>query len=50
MIGHPVMGDPRYGSGNKNRSGLALTAVGLAFECPLGKGTIDLKIDGADIK
>jgi len=33
-IGHPVMGDPRYGSGNKNSQGMKLTAVGIRFECP----------------
>lgn len=33
--GFPVMGDPRYGSANKDRSGLALRAVRLAFQCPL---------------
>ncbi len=33
-IGHPVLGDPRYGSGNKNEAGLQLTAYGLAFRCP----------------
>lgn len=35
LAGFPVMGDPRYGTGNKNRSGLALRAVRLAFDCPL---------------
>jgi len=35
MIGHPVMGDPKYGKGNKNREGLRLTACHLAFRCPL---------------
>ncbi len=34
-IGHPVMGDPRYGTGNKNRSGLCLRAVELRFPCPV---------------
>lgn len=34
LVGHPVLGDPRYGSGNKNRTGLQLAAVGLAFPCP----------------
>lgn len=34
MIGHPVMGDPRYGKGNKNRFGLRLAAVHLSFLCP----------------
>lgn len=34
LTGHPVMGDPRYGSGNKDDAGLHLAAVGLAFRCP----------------
>jgi len=34
IIGHPVMGDPRYGKGNKNRFGLRLAAVHLSFLCP----------------
>jgi tRNA pseudouridine32 synthase/23S rRNA pseudouridine746 synthase len=50
MIGHPVIGDPRYGTGNKNKSGLQLTAIGLAFECPLGNGSIKIRIDYADAK
>ena len=33
-IGHGVLGDPRYGAGNKNREGLQLIAVGLSFRCP----------------
>ncbi|KAA0874188.1 RluA family pseudouridine synthase [Nitrincola tapanii] len=33
-IGHPIMGDPRYGKDNKNRSGLQLMAVSLAFKHP----------------
>lgn len=37
MIGHPVMGDPRYGKGNKNSEGLQLVATGLEFECPFSK-------------
>jgi len=36
-IGHPVMGDPQYGSGNQDPAGLALQATRLAFELP-GKG------------
>ncbi|MDD5475629.1 MAG: RluA family pseudouridine synthase [Syntrophales bacterium] len=35
MIGFPVMGDPRYGRGNKNRAGLCLEASSLRFQCPL---------------
>ncbi|MEW5745088.1 MAG: RluA family pseudouridine synthase [Nitrospirota bacterium] len=34
MIGHPVMGDPKYGTGNKNTEGMRLTAVSLRFPCP----------------
>ena len=34
-LGHPVMGDPRYGLGNKTAEGLQLTALRLAFTCPL---------------
>jgi tRNA pseudouridine32 synthase / 23S rRNA pseudouridine746 synthase len=34
QLGHPVIGDPRYGTGNKNSTGLQLAAVGLAFRCP----------------
>lgn len=34
FIGHPVMGDPKYGKGNKNRQGLQLKAFQLAFHDP----------------
>jgi tRNA pseudouridine32 synthase/23S rRNA pseudouridine746 synthase len=34
MSGHGVLGDPRYGTGNKNRGGMQLEAVGLRFRCP----------------
>ncbi len=34
QIGHPVLGDPRYGTGNKNETGMQLAAVGLRFHCP----------------
>lgn len=34
FIGHPVMGDPKYGRGNKNQEGLKLLARSLAFEDP----------------
>lgn len=35
--GHPVMGDPQYGQGNKDTGGLALQAVRLGFYCPLSR-------------
>lgn len=34
LLGHPVLGDPRYGQGNKNSAGLQLVACSLAFRCP----------------
>jgi tRNA pseudouridine32 synthase/23S rRNA pseudouridine746 synthase len=34
-LGHPVLGDPRYGRGNADPRGLQLAAVGLAFRCPV---------------
>lgn len=34
-IGHPVMGDPKYGEGNKNSQGMQLTADYLSFHCPM---------------
>jgi len=37
MIGHPVIGDPRYGKDNKNTEGLQLVATALEFECPFNK-------------
>ena len=33
-INHPVIGDPRYGRGNKNSDGLQLVAKELSFDCP----------------
>lgn len=33
--GFPVLGDPRYGHGNKDRRGLRLLAYRLAFRCPV---------------
>lgn len=50
MIGHPVMGDPRYGRDNKNEAGLQLKAISLAFECPFGRGYLDIRIDPDELK
>jgi len=33
-IGHPVMGDPRYGKGNKDGKPMRLIACDLEFQCP----------------
>lgn len=40
MINHPVVGDPRYGRGNKNSTGLKLVATELKFTCPYGNGRV----------
>lgn len=50
-IGHPVMGDPRYGKGNKNKKGLRLVADRLCFECPFGNGRVQVAVqpEGFDI-
>jgi tRNA pseudouridine32 synthase/23S rRNA pseudouridine746 synthase len=34
FIGHPIMGDPKYGKGNKNKEGLKLVAYSLSFMDP----------------
>jgi len=47
LIGHPVLGDPRYGTGNKNTAGLQLTAVALSFVCPLRKRAVAFAVPGA---
>ena len=36
LLGYPVIGDPKYGSGNKNQEGMRLCAVRLEFACPFG--------------
>lgn len=41
FIGHPIMGDPKYGKGNKNREGLKLVASRLTFQDPWLKKTQD---------
>lgn len=43
-IGHPVLGDPRYGAGNKNRDGMRLAAVFLAFSEPFTGEAVELRL------
>jgi tRNA pseudouridine32 synthase/23S rRNA pseudouridine746 synthase len=43
LAGFPLMGDSRYGTGNKDRAGLALRSVRLAFDCPLSGKPRDFK-------
>ena len=43
MIGHPVMGDPKYGKGNKNKEGMKLTAASLKFRCPFSLREVEFR-------
>ena len=45
-IGHPVVGDPRYGTGNKNREGMRLAAVFLSFRDPFSGKDVELRLPG----
>ena len=44
QIGYPVMGDHRYGKGNKNTDGMRLVAYALEFECPWEKKRVVFKL------
>jgi tRNA pseudouridine32 synthase/23S rRNA pseudouridine746 synthase len=44
MIGFPVIGDPKYGSGNKNTEGMKLSAVSLKFRCPFLNKEVEYRI------
>jgi len=44
-IGHPVMGDPSYGENNKNRDGMQLKCIRLAFRCPLSGETRSFSLE-----
>ena len=49
MIGHPIMGDPLYGKGNKNPDGLKLSAVSLEFRCPVtGRNEVFTSAEGSE--
>jgi tRNA pseudouridine32 synthase/23S rRNA pseudouridine746 synthase len=48
-IGHPVLGDPRYGRGNRNTEGLRLSACRLAFRCPFTGARREFSLDAAGI-
>lgn len=45
MLGHPVLGDPRYGTGNKNSTGMELVAHQLAFRCPFTRKEVRVSLD-----
>lgn len=44
MIGHPVMGDPAYGEGNKNSEGMKLAAVALRIHCPFTNKDVEFNL------
>lgn len=48
-LGFPVIGDPRYGTGNKDAGGLRLAATGLAFECPVKRGPVEFSLAPEDV-
>ena len=43
------MGDPQYGKGNKNKSGLKLMATTLEFHCPFKKKDLVFESPCTDI-
>jgi tRNA pseudouridine32 synthase/23S rRNA pseudouridine746 synthase len=47
--GFPVIGDPRYGTGNKTADGLRLVAVSLAFLCPQRRTQVAFELAPEDI-
>jgi len=47
-IGHPVMGDPSYGENNKNRDGMQLKCIKLAFRCPLSGNIRNFSLEEED--
>ena len=49
MIGHPVLGDPKYGVGNKNSMGLRLMAYQLIFRDPFTKKDINFELPQLDL-
>ncbi|MBF0397728.1 MAG: RluA family pseudouridine synthase [Desulfobacterales bacterium] len=44
MIGCPVIGDPKYGKGNKSLEGIMLKAIGLKFLCPFLRKDVIIEI------
>lgn len=44
-IDHPVMGDPKYGRGNKNRDGLKLLAKSLSFVDPWTQQLVEVELE-----
>lgn len=49
MINFPVMGDPKYGKGNKNKEGMKLLSYQLQFKDPLSETQISFALDDYSI-
>lgn len=49
LMGHPIIGDPKYGKNNKNSEGLKLQAIGLAFICPINYQKKSVNLDDQKI-
>jgi 23S rRNA-/tRNA-specific pseudouridylate synthase len=51
LVGHAVLGDPRYGSHNKNTLGMRLLATGLQFRCPFrgSQASFELDLNGSEV-
>ncbi len=47
MIGFPVIGDPKYGRGNKNAEGMKLVALSLGFRSPFTGLDVEYAADDA---
>jgi len=50
LLGHPVLGDPKYGVGNKNTTGMELVAHRLAFLCPFTRKEVCISLDAQGAK
>ena len=48
LLGHPVLGDPRYGQGNKNSTGMELVAHRLVFRCPITRKEVRISLDAQE--
>jgi tRNA pseudouridine32 synthase/23S rRNA pseudouridine746 synthase len=49
MIGHPVLGDPKYGIGNKNNEGIRLMAYQLMLRDPFTQKEINFELPERDL-
>ena len=48
-IGHPIVGDRKYGNGDRSHAGLALHARSISFETPVQRREASVFSEGAPI-